>query len=54
MITVPDLSPLVLAPWAVVSGPTVSGYDYGIIAVYLVFLASMGWIFRRFTRGSKD
>jgi Na+/proline symporter len=54
MMSAPDLSPLVSVPWAVVSGPTVSGYDYGIIVIYLVFLASMGWIFRRFTRGSKD
>lgn len=32
----------------------VSAYDLGIIGVYLVFLASMGWIFRRFNGGSKD
>ncbi len=32
----------------------ISRYDYLIIAVYLVFLASMGWIFRRFNHGSKD
>ena len=32
----------------------VSVFDYIIIGVYLVLLTSMGWIFRRFTRGSKD
>jgi Na+/proline symporter len=29
-------------------------YDYLIIAFYLVFLASVGWVFRRFNRGSND
>jgi Na+/proline symporter len=33
---------------------TVSHYDFAIIGVYLVFLASMGWVFRRFNTGSKD
>ena len=32
----------------------VSGYDLGIIGAYLLFLASMGWIFRRFNKGSTD
>lgn len=32
----------------------VSGYDLGIIGAYLFFLASMGWIFRRFNKGSND
>ena len=31
-----------------------SGYDLVIIGVYLVFLASLGWIFKRFARSSKD
>ena len=34
--------------------PAVSNYDLAIIGVYLLFLASMGWIFRRFNSGSKD
>ncbi|HWA26614.1 MAG TPA: hypothetical protein VG734_13220 [Lacunisphaera sp.] len=46
-ITAPGL------PLAVVSS-RVSGYDLGIIGVYLLFLASMGWIFRRFNKGSTD
>ncbi len=32
----------------------ISIYDTLIIATYLVFLASMGWIFRRFNKGSQD
>ena len=32
----------------------VSSYDYGIIAAYLMFLASMGWVFKKFNRGSQD
>lgn len=32
----------------------ISIYDYLIIGIYLGFLASMGWVFRRFTHGSKD
>ncbi len=32
----------------------VSGYDIFIIASYLVFLASLGWILKRFTKDSKD
>jgi Na+/proline symporter len=32
----------------------ISRYDYFIIAGYLVFLASIGFVFRRFNRGSKD
>ena len=32
----------------------ISVYDYIIIGVYLGFLASMGWVFRRFAQGSKD
>ena len=32
----------------------VSAYDLGIIGAYLLFLASMGWIFRRFNKGSTD
>ncbi|HUO09283.1 MAG TPA: hypothetical protein VM008_13330 [Phycisphaerae bacterium] len=31
-----------------------SSYDYLIILFYLLFLASMGWIFKRFNRGSND
>ncbi len=40
--------PLALAP------SRVSGYDLVIIGVYLAFLASLGWIFKRFARNSKD
>ncbi|HVU15434.1 MAG TPA: hypothetical protein VHD32_00805 [Candidatus Didemnitutus sp.] len=32
----------------------VSGYDLAILAAYLLVLASMGVVFRRFNRGSKD
>lgn len=32
----------------------VSVYDYATIALYLFFLGSIGWLFRRFTTGSKD
>ena len=32
----------------------VTVYDYATIALYLVFLGSIGWLFRRFTTGSKD
>jgi SSS family solute:Na+ symporter len=32
----------------------ISPYDILIIGIYLLFLASMGWVFRRFSRGSKD
>ncbi len=32
----------------------VSGYDVFIIATYLAFLASLGWVFKRFAKGSKD
>ena len=32
----------------------ISIYDYLIIGFYLLFLASMGWVFRRFTKGSQD
>ena len=32
----------------------ISFYDYLIIGTYLVFLASMGWVFRRFNKGSQD
>jgi len=32
----------------------ISIYDTLIIGIYLLFLASMGWVFRRFTHGSKD
>lgn len=32
----------------------VSIFDYVTIALYLVFLGSIGWLFRRFTDGSKD
>jgi Na+/proline symporter len=31
-----------------------SSYDYFIIGFYLVFLASMGFVFKRFNRGSND
>ncbi len=40
-------------PLAVLSS-RVSGYDLAILGAYLVFLASMGWIFRRFNKGTKD
>lgn len=43
----------VVLPLAAISS-RVSDYDLAILAVYLVFLASMGWIFRRFNRGSQD
>lgn len=42
------------AVFASISDPRVSGYDIFIIGTYLVFLASMGWIFRRFNQGSQD
>lgn len=32
----------------------VSGYDLAIIGVYLAFLASLGWIFKKFARNSRD
>jgi Na+/proline symporter len=32
----------------------ISIYDFLIIALYLAFLASIGWIFKRFTKGSTD
>ncbi len=32
----------------------ITRYDYAVICVYLVFLTSLGWIFRRFNRGSRD
>ncbi|MDQ8181428.1 hypothetical protein [Pelagicoccus sp. SDUM812005] len=32
----------------------VSSFDYATIGLYLVFLASIGWLFRRFTGGSTD
>lgn len=32
----------------------ISIYDYLIIGIYLLFLASMGWVFRRFNKGSQD
>lgn len=32
----------------------VSGYDIFIIVTYLAFLASLGWIFKRFAQGSTD
>jgi Na+/proline symporter len=32
----------------------VTGYDVFIIVSYLVFLASLGWVFKRFNRGSTD
>lgn len=32
----------------------VSSYDFLIIGLYLAFLASIGWIFKRFTKGSTD
>jgi SSS family solute:Na+ symporter len=41
-------------PPPVIAATSVSGYDLAIIGAYLVFLASMGWIFKRFNRGSKD
>ena len=39
---------------AAIGSLQVSGYDIFIIASYLVFLASLGWIFKRFAQGSKD
>ncbi len=32
----------------------ISIYDTVIIGIYLLFLASMGWVFRRFSKGSND
>lgn len=45
---------LSLSLLAVAQPANVSRYDVGIIAMYLLFLASMGWIFRRFNTESKD
>ena len=50
----PGFLSLLAFPLAAASGSAVSSYDVFIIASYLIFLASMGWIFRKFSRGSKD
>lgn len=34
--------------------PAVTRYDVFIIASYLLFLASIGWVFKRFAKGTKD
>jgi len=31
-----------------------SGWDYGIIAVYFVFILSIGWIFRHLSKDASD
>jgi Na+/proline symporter len=36
------------------ANPAVSGYDVFIIVAYLVFLASIGWISKKFAKGSTD
>ena len=36
------------------AAPAVTRYDVFIIASYLLFLASIGWIFKRFAKGTKD
>jgi SSS family solute:Na+ symporter len=41
-------------PDAPAASRMISVYDYAIIVIYLGFLASMGWVFRRFNHGSKD
>jgi Na+/proline symporter len=45
---------VLFAPSLALLSSHVSGYDFAILAAYLLFLASMGAIFRRFNRGSKD
>lgn len=52
-----SMAPAFLLPSALLAAATssaVSGYDFAILGVYLVFLASIGWVFRRFNQGSKD
>jgi SSS family solute:Na+ symporter len=31
-----------------------SGYDYGVVAIYLAFICSLGLVFRRFSKNSSD
>ena len=39
---------------ATIGSLQVSGYDIFIIATYLLFLASIGWVFKKFAKGSND